>query len=170
MEDLINTMGSWVHGTTFWVAISFVLFILMAVKAAGKKITSALDAKIVSIRSDIATAENLRAETEKLLADFQQKQKDAQAEADRIVEAAKASALQIQQSAESDLDEAMARREVQLMDRLKRVEEKALADIQNHAAELALQATREIIIKSMDDKIGNALIDQAVASVAKHLN
>lgn len=163
MEDLL-------HNTNFWVAISFVLFILLAVKAGGKKITGALDSKIESIKSEIATAEKLRAETQALLADIQQKQRDAQAEAARIVESAKASALQIQKTAESDLDEAMARREAQLMDRLKRVEEKAMADIQNHAAELALQATREIVTKSMDAKTSGDLIDQAVASVAKHLN
>jgi F-type H+-transporting ATPase subunit b len=163
MEDLL-------HNTNFWVAISFVLFILLAVKAGGKKITGALDSKIASIKAEIETAEKLRAETQSLLADIEQKQRDAQAEASRIVEAAKASARQIQLSAESDLDEAMARREAQLMDRLKRVEEKAMADIQNHAAELALQATREIVIKSMDNKTGSGLIDQAVASVSKHLN
>jgi F-type H+-transporting ATPase subunit b len=163
MEDLL-------HNTTFWVALSFIIFVIMAVKLAGGKITAALDAKIASIKSEIETAEMLRAETEILLADFQQKQRDAQAEANRIVEAARASAQLIQQTAEANLEEAMARREVQLMDRLKRVEEKALADIQNHAASLALQATREIVEKSMDDKTSANLIDQAVKSVSKHLN
>ncbi len=163
MEDIL-------HNTTAWVALSFVIFVVLAIKLAGKKVTGALDAKIASIRSEIETAEKLRAETQALLADFQSKQRDAQAEAARIVESAKASARVIQQSAEADLEEAMVRREAQLMDRLKRVEEKALADIQNHAAELALQATREIVAKSMDEKTSKGLIDQAVASVAKHLN
>lgn len=163
MEDLL-------HNTTAWVALSFLIFVGLAVKLAGKKITGALDAKIASIKAEIDTAEKLRAETQALLNEFQVKQRDAQAEAERIVEAAKASAKVIQQSAEADLEESMARREAQLMDRLKRVEEKALADIQNHAAELALKATREIVAKSMDEKTSQTLIDQAVASVAKHLN
>lgn len=163
MEDLL-------HNTNFWVGISFVLFVVMIVKVAGKKITSQLDAKIASVASEIDTAEKLRAEAHALLADIQQKQRDAQAEADRIVAAAKQSALQIQQAADQDLEEAMARREAQLVDRLKRVEEKAMADIQNHAATLALQATQEIVTKSMDAKTSGNLIDQAVASVSKHLN
>lgn len=162
------TDATW--GTTYWVAISFVIFLVLAVKLAGGKVTGALDAKIAAIRSEIETAEKLRAETQTLLNDIQQKQRDAQAEANRIVDSARASAKQIQKSAEADLEETMARREAQLMDRLRRVEEKAIADIQNHAAELALQATREIVTKSMDEKTGKTLIDQAVASVAKHLN
>lgn len=162
------TDATW--GTTYWVAISFVIFLVLAVKLAGGKVTGALDAKIAAIRSEIETAEKLRAETQALLNDIQQKQRDAQVEASRIVDSARASAKQIQKSAEADLEETMARREAQLMDRLRRVEEKAIADIQNHAAELALQATREIVAKSMDEKTGKTLIDQAVASVAKHLN
>lgn len=158
------------QSTTVWVAISFFLFVALAVKMAGKQVVASLDAKIASIKSEIETAENLKAETEKLLADFQAKQRDAQAEAQRIIEDAKASALVIQQTAEADLAEAMNRREAQLTDRLKRLEEKTIADIQNHAAELALQATREIVAKTMDEKAGNRLIDQAIASVAKHLN
>lgn len=158
------------HSTTTWVAFSFVIFVILAVKFAGKSVTNALDSKIASIRSEIETAEKLRAETEALLADYQARQNDANAEAARIIEAAKASALLIQKGAEADLEESMARREAQLVERLKRVEEKALADIQNHAAELALKATREIVTKSMDAKTNSGLIDQAIAAVSKHLN
>lgn len=163
-------MDALIQSTNFWVAISFVVFVVLVIKVAGKKITGALDAKIASIRAEIQTAEKLRAETQVLLNDIQVKQRDAQAEAGRIVEAAKASALLIQQTSEAELEETMARRETQLLERLKRVEEKAMADIQNHAAALALQATREIVEKSMDEKTSAKLIDQAVASVSKHLN
>lgn len=158
------------HNTTLWVSFSFILFILLAIKFAGKKITGALDAKIASIKAEIETAEKLRAEAQALLADFQAKQRDAEAEAQRIINDAKASASALQARTEEELAESMARREAQLMERLKRVEEKAMADIQNHAAELALQATREIVVKSMDDKTSSNLIDQAIASVSKHLN
>lgn len=156
--------------TNVWVAISFVSFVLLAIKFGGKAITGALDAKIVSIKAEIETAEKLRAEAQSLLADFQTKQRDAEAEAQRIINDAKASAANLQANTEAELAEVMARREAQLMERLKRVEEKAIADIQNHAAELALQATREIVTKTMDDKTSNRLIDQAIASVSKHLN
>ena len=48
-------------------------------------------------------------------------------------------------------------------------EEKAIADIQNHAADLAMQATREIVVKTMDDKASGNLIDQAIKSASKYL-
>jgi F-type H+-transporting ATPase subunit b len=163
MEDLL-------HNTTVWVGISFLIFVALAVKMVGGKVIATLDAKIAAIKSEIETAESLKLETEKILADYQAKQRDAEAEANRIIEEAKAAALNLQKAAESDLAEAMARREAQLVERLKRLEEKTIADIQNHAAGLALQATREIVAKTVDEKSGGRLIDQAIASVAKHLN
>lgn len=158
------------HNTTAWVAISFVVFVFLAVKFGGKAITGALDKKIAEIKADIETAERLKKEAQELLAEFQTKQRDAEKVAAEIIEQAKVSALAVQKAAEADLAETMERREAQLAERLKRVEEKAIADIQNHAAELAIKATREIVEKTLDEKAGTKLVDQAIASVAKYLN
>ena len=158
------------HNTTLWVGFSFVIFVLLAVKFGGKAVTGALDKKIAEIKSEIETAERLKAEAQALLAEFQTKQRDAEKAAAEIIEQAKASALAVQKMAENDLTETMERREAQLADRLKRIEEKAIADIQNHAADLALKATREIVEKTLDEKASNKLVDQAIASVSKYLN
>lgn len=163
MEDLLQN-------TTVWVAISFVLFVALVVKVAGGKITGALDKKIAEVRSEIETAERLKVEAQALLAEFQQKQMDAEKTAAQIIEQARASANAVQKAAEADLAESMERREAQLAERLKRIEEKAIADIQNHAADLAMQATREIVTKTLDDKASSKLVDQAIASVSKYLN
>ena len=163
MEELL-------HNTTVWVAISFVTFIFLVVKFAGKKITGALDDKIAQIKSDIETAERLKIEAQDLLADFEKKQRDAEAIAAKIIEEAKASALLVQKAAEVELSQSMERREAQLAQRLKQIEERAIADIQNHAADLAIAATREIVTKTLDEKSSNKLIDQAIQSVAKYLN
>jgi F-type H+-transporting ATPase subunit b len=158
------------HSTTAWVAISFVVFVLLAIKFAGSKITSALDKKIEQIKNEIETAKQLKQEAQDLLAEFQSKQRDAEMIASRIIEDAKASARLVQEAAEADLAQSMERREAQLAERLKRIEEKAIADIQNHAADLAIQATREIVTKTLDTKASGNLIDQTIQSVSKYLN
>jgi F-type H+-transporting ATPase subunit b len=158
------------HNTTIWVAFSFFLFLALVIKVAGKGIIGTLDKKIAQIRSEIETAEQLKKEAQALLNDFRQKQFDAERTATQIIEQAKASARAAQQAAEADLHETMERREAQLAERLKRIEERAIADIRNHAADLTIQATREIVTKSMDEKTSNRLIDQAIQSAAKYLN
>ncbi len=163
MEELL-------HNTTVWVGISFATFVFLVIKFAGKKITGAMDDKIVQIKNDIETAERLKKEAQELLADFEKKQREAEAIASKIIEEAKASALLVQKAAEADIAQSMERREAQLTQRLKQIEERAIADIQNHAADLAIAATREIVSKTLDEKAGNKLIDQAIQSVAKYLN
>lgn len=158
------------HNTTLWVAISFVIFVALVIKLAGGKITAALDKRIAEIRQEIETAEKLKAEAQALLAEFQSKQRDAEAAAQQIIEQARASAKAVHEAAEAELAETMQRREAQLAERLKRIEEKAIADIQNHAADLAIQATREIVTKTLDEKASSKLVDQAINSVAKYLN
>lgn len=158
------------HSTNLWVGISFLVFVFAVIKFAGKGIVGALDKKIEQIKVEIDTAERLKKEAQDLLAEFQTKQRDAEKAAAEIIEKAKASALAVQKAAEADLAETMERREAQLTDRLKRIEEKAIADIQNHAAELAIKATGEIVEKTLDDKANTKLVDQAIASVAKYLN
>lgn len=155
------------HNTTLWVAFAFAIFVAIFAKFAVKPILAALDKKIAEIKSEIETADRLKKEASALLAELQQQQRDAAASAAQIIEQAKASAAGVQKAAEKELAETMARREAQLADRLKRIEEKAIADIQNHAADLAMEATREIVAKTLDDK---KLIDQAIQSVGKSLN
>ena len=158
------------HNTTAWVGISFVVFVFLVVKLAGAKITGALDARIAQIKTDIETAERLKKEAQDLLVEFQTKQHEAEGMAARIIEDAKASARLVHEAAEADLAISMERREAQLVERLKRMEEKAIIDIKNHAADLAIKATREIVVESIDNKAGDKLIDQAIQSVSKYIN
>ncbi len=158
------------HNATVWVGISFVIFVALVVKFGSKGVIGALDKKIAEIKAEIETAERLKKEAQELLADFQTKQRDAEKAAAQIIEQAKASAKAVQVAAEADLTETMSRREAQLTERLRRIEEKAIADIQNHAADLAVKATREIVQKTLDEKASTKLLDQAINSVAKYLN
>lgn len=164
MLDLLS------HDTNIWVTISFVVFALVAFKLGRKSVVGGLDKKIESIRTEIQTAESLRVEAQELLAQYQRKQRDAEKEAAQIVANAQEHARRIQETAEAELVETMNRRETQLAQRLKRIEENAMAEIQGHAAELAVAATTEIIARTLDEKTAKALADNSAQSVAKHLN
>lgn len=157
------------NSAVIWVAFSFGFFLALAFKLGLGKIVAALDKRITEIRYEIENAQRLKTEAAALVADFQNKQRDAEAAASKIIEEAKASALAVQKAAEAELSESMERREAQLQERLKRIEEKAIADIQNHAADLAMQATKEIVVKTMDEKASGNLIDQAIKSASKYL-
>ncbi len=156
--------------TGIWVAISFITFCLLAFKLGRKSIIDKLDGRINEVKKEIETAERLQVEAQELLAQYQRKQRDAEQEAKTMVDEAKEQAKALRKSAKADLEELMERREVHLTARIKRIEENAIADIRNQAAELAVAATTEAIIQTLDDKKGGKLIDASVSSIAKQVN
>ena len=163
-------MEQLLHDTNFWVLISFTLFVVLVFKSAKTAILGKLDGRIAQIRTDIATAENLRVEAQDLLAQYQRKQRDAQNEAEAIIANARNHAAEIRKTAETDLHEMIDRKEKQLTDRLKRMEDSAKAEIRAYASELAVKATAEIIANRLDDAGNARLVDQAIKTLPSNMN
>jgi F-type H+-transporting ATPase subunit b len=163
-------MADILHDTNAWVALSFIIFAFIVYKKGKPAILRMLDARIESIRNEIASAEALRLEAQELLAQYQRKHRDAMQEAKKIIENAQAQAAQIRKEAEADLAESMERKEKQLKDRVARLEQGAIAEIQKYAAELAIQATAEIITGKLDKKASDRLVDQAIKDLPSNIN
>lgn len=163
-------MEQLLHDTNFWVLISFTLFVVLVFKAAKTAILGKLDGRIAQIRTDIETAENLRVEAQELLAQYQRKQRDAQNEAETIIANARNHATEIRKTAEAELNEMIDRKEKQLADRLKRMEDSAKAEIRAYASELAVKATAEIIANRLDDAGNARLVDQAIKTLPSNMN
>lgn len=156
--------------SSFWVGVSFVLFLIVAYKLGAKVIVGGLDNKIQEIKDEIDNAERLRVEAQELLAQYQRKQRDAEKEAEEIVASAQKQAKEMQKSMQLELDELMARRETQLSDRLKRLEDSAISKIKNEAATVAMAATTEMIIQAMDAKTQKTMLDDSIKTVSNKLN
>ncbi len=156
--------------STAWVALSFVIFVVLANVYGRKSVISGLDARIERIRSEIATAEDLKNQAQSLLAEYQQKHDAAAEEAATIVSQAKAQAVQMQEKAASDFEATMARKEAMMQERIQRMEESAMDDIRRYAAELAINATTQIIAQKMDAPTAEKLADASIRKVSDNLN
>lgn len=152
-----------------WVLISFLLFVAIAFRFGKNAFLSKLDNRIDSIRNEIKTAESLRIEAQELLAQYQRKQRDAAKEAEDIITAAKSAAAIIRSEAEKDLQDLLVRKEAQLGERLKRMEDSAKTEIQSYAAELAVKATTEIIQSKLDQAANDRLIDASIQAISAQL-
>jgi len=153
-----------------WLLFSFLIFCFILVKYGKSVITNMLDSRIEGIRSELETAESLRVEAQELLAQYQRKQRDAEQEAEAIIAKAEQHALSIRKTAEKHLAETLQRREKQLKERLMQMEESAIQEIREHAANLAVQATAQIIAENMDKKSSDRLMDDSVQAVAKNIH
>jgi F-type H+-transporting ATPase subunit b len=149
-----------------WVFISFVIFAGLFFKFGWASVLAKLDGRISEIRAELATAETLRADAEKMLAEYQQKHRDAMKEAAEIANRAKAQSEAMAVKAEADLRETIARREKQLTERLARIEASAEAEMRKATAAIAMAASEALIKKSLDAKGQAALADKAIAGLS----
>jgi|TARA_R110002126_G_scaffold13118_2_gene56438 F-type H+-transporting ATPase subunit b len=148
-----------------WVLISFFVFVVLAYKLGRGSVTSALDAHIETARRDVAEAENLRVEAQELLSDYQRMKRETASEAKEVLKTAEEHAQKIREKAARELDAELARREEQLKERLSLMEAQAIEDMRSYAADLAIKATREIIIANIDSKKAKSLNDKAIADI-----
>lgn len=156
--------------THVWLGFSFATFILLVVVFARKAIVNVLDTRIAKISAEISEAQTLHAEAKALLDEYQAKQRDAVKEAEKIIANAEISAVQHRKQAEAELAEYMQRREKQLGDRLARMKQNAIAEIQAYAADLATRATAEIIAEKLDKKTNEKLVERAISNIGDSLN
>lgn len=156
--------------TNFWYVLSFILFAALVLKLGMPALNAMLDSRIAQIKNDLEEAENLRVEAQEMLAQYQRKHRDAVKEAEGILSKARENAEKFKENAEKELSEVIARREAQLEDRLKRMEQNAINEIQTYAAELAMNAAQQIIVDNLDKKANAALVDKAIKDIDANIH
>lgn len=157
--------------TDFVVLIAFILFIAVLVyyKIPGL-LAGKLDERAERIKSDLDEARAIREEAQSLLASFERQQKDAQAQADRIVAQAKDEANEAAKEAKADIQKSVERRLQAAEDQIASAETRAVRDIRDQAVAVAIAASRDVISKQMTTEDRNASIDAAIDEVGAKLH
>lgn len=153
----------------FWVAVSFVIFVLLAGKAGWGAITKILDGRADKIRADLAEASRLRTEAEALLKQAEADRVAALAEAEALITRAKAEAERLAIAAAADAEASAKRRERMALDRIAAAEAGAIADVRNAATAIAIRAATDVLAESMTPEADAAMIDAAVADLPRAL-
>ena len=158
------------HDPTFWVAIGFVVFVILVFRPISKAITQALDTRAETIRNEIDEAQALREEAQKRLAEYKRLQRDAVTEAAEIIEHAKHEAAALREQAEKDLAAQLERREQQAMDKIQQAEAAALKEIRNTAVDMAVAATERLLSDQLDADKASNLIDDSIKDLPNRLS
>lgn len=156
--------------STFWVAVAFVLFVALMVWKALGPATRSLDRRAERIRGELDEAQRLREDAQHLLADYQRKLRETEKEAEEMLAHAQEEAERLKRDGEAKLEAALTRREQQAKDRIEQAEQQAIAQVRAVAADVAIAATRELLVENVDKKTANALIDEAVKEIPKRMH
>jgi F-type H+-transporting ATPase subunit b len=152
-----------------WVAVAFVLFIVLAGRAIWRALAKMLDARAARIKAELDEAQRLREEAEALLAEYQRKQRDAKGEAEAIIAQARDEATRLRREAEENIRLTLERRERLALESIAQAQEKARMDVRNEAVDVAVAAARRILSEAIDEKTGRNLNDRAIAEVERSL-
>jgi F-type H+-transporting ATPase subunit b len=153
---------------TFFAFVAFAaFFVVLVLLGVPGMILSALDARSQAIAKELHDARRMREEAEKLLADYQAKRAQADAEAKIIVDTAKEQAAAVAEETRQSMMAAMARREKQVDDRIANAETKAVDEVRAAAAEAAIAAAERMIRERMNDDTQSALIEEGVGEMKR---
>jgi len=153
---------------SWWVALAMTIFLAVLIwKKAPAALGAMLDRRIAEIRQQLSEAEQLRLDAESLKAEYEAKLADAAKDAGELRTRAEAEAEALVAKAKADATALIARRKQMAEDRIAAAEAQALSEVRTAAAKAATDAAAKLIADKHDAKADKALVDQAIAAVAK---
>lgn len=159
-----------IHNNEFWVAVAFVLIIILAWRPLQRRLAVMLDARAEQIKTELDQAQRLREEAQRTLAEYQRKQRDALQEAEQIVAHAREEAERAAERAKRELVLSLERRRRLAAEKITLEEQKAVAEVRNLAVDVAVAAVREILARDLDAGRRQELIDQAIQALPRALH
>ena len=149
-----------------WVALGFVLFVILVWKKAGAALSVTLDARSAKIKSELDEARKLHEDAKVELDHLKGLKSEAEKEAKTIIANAKAAAERIRKTASQKAEETIARREAQAAAKIQASEAALVNELRSKAAHLAINAARELIVEKLDEDASLKLVEASVKQIA----
>jgi F-type H+-transporting ATPase subunit b len=158
-------------GPEFWVLVATIVFLVITWKVGGfRQLTVALDARAGRIQRELDEATVLRQEAQALLADYQKKQVEAQAEAEALLVSARAEAERFKAESVAKVQDFVARRTRMAEQKISLAEAQAVADVRSAATDAAIAAATTILSGQIATGSGTGLMTSALAEVKAKAN
>jgi F-type H+-transporting ATPase subunit b len=156
---------------TFFALVGLILFfVLLAYVKVPAMMAKALDKRADNIRDELDEAKRLREEAQALLAEYQRKRKEAEAEAAGILASAEREAAMLSEEARQKTEEFVARRNALSEQKIRQAEADAIGAVRAAAVDLAIAAAEKVIAAKADASAQQALFADTIGQVKTRLN
>ena len=162
-------MDPLIQDPTFWVAVAFVVFVVLVFKPIKGALIGGLDAKIAEIRQEVEEAEKLREEAQSMLANYQRQQRQAIQDAEAIVARAKEEAERHRAEADEAMKDMVRRQEEQAREKIAQAEAAAIQEVRSMSVELAMAAAEKLLADRLAGDEGSRLIDNSIEAITRKL-
>jgi len=149
---------------TFWVAISFLIFVgVLVYFKIPQKIDLLLTEKIKETKNELDEAERLKDEAKTLLSDYENKLNQANDEAINIIkQAKKESEKKVIESTEK-FYQLIDNKKKLLNQKINQMKEDAIKEVKNTSIKISIKTVEEIIKNSIDKKKLDRLYDESLS-------
>ena len=148
---------------TFWVAVSFFIFIgvLIYFKIPNKIITT-LNESINLIKGEINDADKLKEESKNILSEYEKKISNAKVAIDLMLNSAVNEADKNVLKTNKEFHEQMENRKQNTEDLIKQMKNQALKDIKNASVKIAIKSVESLLKNSLDKNKLNKIFVSSV--------
>jgi len=155
---------------TFWVAISFFIFIggLIYLKV-PQKVNTSLDGKINEIKLELNESEILKTEAKKLLSSYESKIDKSKKETWQIIDLAKKESEKNILDKSKKFHQIMEYKKIDLEQKIYQMKEDAIRDIKNISVKISMKAIEHLIVNSIDRSKLEKLYDKNLEQVKSSL-
>ena len=157
---------------TFWVMISFFIFIgLLVYFKIPQKIKTTLEENINNIKNQIDEADKLKEDAKNILTDHEKKISSSKAEVKQMINKASEEAEKNVIKTNQDFYNLMESRKKNAEERIKQLKNQAVKDIKNASVKIAIESVEKLIKNSLDksklDKIYSSSIEETKLALRK---
>ena len=157
---------------TFWVAISFVIFVgLVLYFKIPEKVKSLLDENINNIKKQIDNAEKLKEEAKLMLSEHEKKISNSKSEIKTMINDANELAEKNILKTNKDFHTLMESRKKNAEERIRQMKDQTFKDIKNASIKIAIESVGQLLKNSLDksklDKLFVASIEETKIALKK---
>ena len=157
---------------TFWVAISFLIFIVLLVYfKVPSKVKNILDENINQIKKQVEESEKLKEEAKRQLAEYEKRIGDSKSEVNKMIKDANDQAEKNVIKSNEIFHKLLEVRKKNTEEKIKQLKNQALKDIKNASINIAFESVEKLLINSLDktklDKIYSQSIQETKLALQK---
>lgn len=155
-------------GFALWILVSMILFIGVMMKYAVPPIMSALNAREASIKDSLESAEKALARAEQVSKDNDKALRDAESKAQKIRKEALEDAEQLRTERISKAKDEAAQIIELAKASIEQEKKRALLELRNEVAQLAIKSASIIIDAELDNSKNNKLVDNFINDLSNN--
>ena len=157
---------------TFWVAISFLIFIILLVYfKIPSKVKNVLDENINEIRKQVDESEKLKEEAKRQLAEYEKRIGDSKSQVNRMIKEANDQAEKNIIKSNEVFHKLIEIRKKNTEEKIKQLKNQAIKDIKNASVKIAFESIEKLLLNSLDksklDKIYIQSIEETKLALQK---